>query len=126
MQGGQGSLAVRTEGSGALGAVRVINLLRGTVFWFRVDSAVPGLPAVVQRAQQRGLQQGVIKQEVSAAVACSLPLVLLAPSTLAWLWLQADPTLCFASLQDSRCYVLNKSRDVRHVGTGWYEKSWFF
>ena len=81
-QGGQGSLAVRTEGSGALDAVRVINLLRGTVFWFRVDSAVPGLPAAVLAWQQRGgQQQGAVKQEVGADVALACIWALFATHT---------------------------------------------
>jgi hypothetical protein len=63
-QGGQGSLAVRTEGSGALGSVRVINLFRGAVFWFRVDSAVPGLPAAARAGAQRAGKAPLVKEEV--------------------------------------------------------------
>jgi len=42
MQGGRGSSACRAEGTGALREVRIINLLQDTLFWFKVDSRVPG------------------------------------------------------------------------------------
>ena len=42
LQGGRGSSACRAEGTGALRDVRIINLLQDTLFWFRVDSRVPG------------------------------------------------------------------------------------
>ena len=65
MQGGLGSLAVRTLGSGALRGVRIINLLRGTLFWFKVDSAVPAANPIKQEpAVSRVLDQQTIKQEV--------------------------------------------------------------
>lgn len=41
-QGSAGSQAVRAAGSGVLRGVRAIPLLRGTLFWFVVDSAAPG------------------------------------------------------------------------------------
>ena len=69
MQGGQGSLAVRTEGSGALVCVRLIHLLRGTLFWFKVDSAQPGvLPqyAAPGSPLRAGAHGAALKQEVSA------------------------------------------------------------
>lgn len=43
-QGSRGSQAVRADGSGVLRGVRAIPLLRGTLFWFKVDSAASGLP----------------------------------------------------------------------------------
>ena len=42
LQGSAGSQAVRAAGSGVLRGVRAIPLLRGTLFWFVVDSAAPG------------------------------------------------------------------------------------
>lgn len=70
-QGGQGSLAVRTEGSGALMCVRLIHLIRGTVFWFKVDSAQPGLPphAAPGSPLHAGAHGAVLKQEVRPAAA---------------------------------------------------------
>ena len=63
MQGEHGSLAVRTEGSGALRGVRVINLIRGTLFWFKVDSAVP--IAVPVKQEPALVSQPInLKQEV--------------------------------------------------------------
>ena len=41
VQGGRGSRAVRTGGSGVLRGVRVINLQHDALFWFQVDSARP-------------------------------------------------------------------------------------
>ncbi len=35
---------MRADGSGVLRGVRAIPLLRGTLFWFQVDSAASGLP----------------------------------------------------------------------------------
>ncbi|KAK9842635.1 hypothetical protein WJX84_009641 [Apatococcus fuscideae] len=42
IRGAQGASAVRCCGSGSLRAVRTIHLSRDTLFWFQVDSAVPG------------------------------------------------------------------------------------
>ena len=42
LQGGRGSSACRAEGTGALRDVRIINLLQDTLFWFKVDSQLPG------------------------------------------------------------------------------------
>ena len=52
LQGSAGSQAVRAAGSGVLRGVRAIPLLRGTLFWFVVDSAVlAGAPALSAPAQ---------------------------------------------------------------------------
>lgn len=42
LQGGRGSTAVSTCGSGQLRDVRLINLVHDTLFWFEIDSAYPG------------------------------------------------------------------------------------
>ncbi len=57
-------MAVRTEGSGALRGVRIINLLRDTLFWFKVDSAIPATASVKQEPVLSS--QPAIKQEVSS------------------------------------------------------------
>lgn len=76
IRGGLGSLAVRTLGSGALRGVRIINLLRGTLFWFKVDSAVPAADPVKQEAAVSSMPgQHTTKQEVYASdVAARQPL----------------------------------------------------
>ncbi len=69
-QGQHGSLAVRTEGSGALRGVRIINLFRGTLFWFKVDSAVSATIPVKQEPSLSSMQGQpvMVKQEVIAAL----------------------------------------------------------
>ncbi|KAK9818818.1 hypothetical protein WJX74_005476 [Apatococcus lobatus] len=42
IRGAQGTRAVRCCGSGTLQGVRTIHLSRDTLFWFQVDSAIPG------------------------------------------------------------------------------------
>jgi len=63
-QGGRGSLAVRTEGTGALKAVRIINLLRDTLFWFEVDAANPGAGANTSSIGLLDVEETLVKQEV--------------------------------------------------------------
>jgi hypothetical protein len=62
-QGAQGSVAVKTEGSGGLRGVRIINLLRDTLFWFQVDS---GMPAPLWSLPVPEQAQGLVKAEVRA------------------------------------------------------------
>lgn len=82
LQGAQGSVAVRTEGSGALQGVRIINLCRDTLFWFRVDSAepaqMPRLPVAAPVKQEQLIigHMGVItpdKTEVYALEPSKVP-----------------------------------------------------
>ncbi|EIE26770.1 hypothetical protein COCSUDRAFT_59281 [Coccomyxa subellipsoidea C-169] len=65
IRGQHGSLAVRTEGSGALRGVRIINLFRGTLFWFKVDSAVSATIPVKQEPSLSSMQGQpvMVKQE---------------------------------------------------------------
>ncbi|CAL8467109.1 g6645 [Coccomyxa elongata] len=74
IRGGLGSLAVRTLGSGALRCVRIINLLRGTLFWFKVDSAVPAAVPIKQEPAVSSMPgQQTIKQEVVVCDAVAQP-----------------------------------------------------
>ncbi|KAK9813155.1 hypothetical protein WJX72_009933 [[Myrmecia] bisecta] len=46
IRGGRGSLAVRCCGTGQLQSVRIINLMKDTLYWFDVDSSSPGYVGV--------------------------------------------------------------------------------
>lgn len=88
LQGEHGSLAVRTEGSGALRGVRVINLLRGTLFWFKVDSAVPATIPVKREPASKGVLGQPVTQEVrrvSDGAMTSMPFYAMAP--VQWMFL---------------------------------------
>ncbi|CAK0735569.1 hypothetical protein CVIRNUC_000602 [Coccomyxa viridis] len=78
IRGGRGSSACRAEGTGELRDVRIINLHHDTLFWFRVDSEVPGhiwhsMPwaaASYRRAQSREPDStSMLKQEAGPAAA---------------------------------------------------------
>ena len=76
VQGGRGSSACRAEGTGELRDVRIINLHHDTLFWFKVDSKVPGhiwhsMPwaaASYRRAQSREPDSTPVPKQVMSTI----------------------------------------------------------